>query len=153
MASMALQVKESSALAVTRSFWGDDGGEDGRARRIKQRTQSKLHDRECVEDPQLIGRADKYEAENDPGAQNIRQNQDPAPIKSIGQHAGNWAEQEERQKAGQEQRANRHAGVRQAGDQLRRGKQVEPVTKKRNNITQPKIAVIGISAQQIDVFS
>ena len=83
-------------------FFGDDIGQNGRFRRRKEGAQRKLQESQQIEEPDLVGGANQEEARDRHRAQEIGDDHDIAPVKAVGENAGNGTEQEERVKSGAE---------------------------------------------------
>ena len=115
---------------------GKDGAED------------ELERGQHIEQPDALRPIHEQKAQHRHGAQYIRPDQQRAPLEAVGQHPGKGTHHKERQKARQEEKADRSARAAQCGDQRGRGEQVEPVAQVADDARKPQIAEVAIPLQE-----
>ena len=124
-----------------------DVGQDGGMGRIEKSAHGHLHGCQCVEEPDVAGVADEQEGEDDGRSNKVGGDQDVFAVVAVGDDAGDRADEEGREHAHDEERANRQTRLRQHSDERGRGDEVEPVAEETDDLAEPEIAEIAIVAE------
>ena len=104
----------------------DDVGQRRRGRRIEHGRAEREADEQHVGEPQVL-RSDQQERGADPGAQQVADDHQPAPVEAVGEPSGPRRRDEDRDLLGEDQDADRRGLAGGLQDQAAEGDEQKPV--------------------------
>ena len=150
-ASITDQVAELRALTAPSSRRFGDVGEDGGMGGIEESAQPHLQRGQGVQQPDVAGVADEQKGEDDSRPDQVGSDEYVFAVIAVGNDAGDGADEEWREHAHDEERADRQTRLGQQADERGRGDEVEPVAQQADDLAEPEKAEVAVIAEQVRV--
>ena len=105
--------------------------------REEETTQGQLDCRQCVQQPDVLWLPDQQEAAHGDGTKQVAQDQNVLTIASVGDDAGQWADEKRGEHSYRKQAPYGESGAGELCQKGSRGDQIEPVAQQARDLPEP----------------